>query len=214
MSSGERYPLGPVLRFLGACEGAVAWANPYGSDYERALSECADLDWIFWLIETLDEDGYFDHRQELVRAACGCARLSLGCVQGKGESSGALEIVEGWCLGEKTTEDVRLRGEMVFGIYWGGAVYHHNPLEMAANRAHKSVYMALRSAVSDNPFLETEMAANFSYSFLPCREDALEEVLGVVRRELGPVLLASFESYVREQIVGGGTGLAIHTDSV
>ena len=62
------------LRRLGACEEAVAWAQNYTS-LGLAWKACERGDWMLWLLDRFSESQ--EQHQQIVLAACQCARLSL-----------------------------------------------------------------------------------------------------------------------------------------
>jgi len=90
------------LQKLDACKEAVEWSKPY-AELPEAWAKCERGDWMLWLAakEKLCT------RQELVLAACACARLSLKYVK-KGEKRPiqAIEAAEAWALGQATRKQV------------------------------------------------------------------------------------------------------------
>ena len=92
-----------MLKRRGACEDAVLWAKDYAT-LPEAWAACPRGDWMLWLAAKAK----LCSRQELVLAACECARLSLVHVR-KGELRPlkAIETAEAWARGEVPLEDVR-----------------------------------------------------------------------------------------------------------
>ena len=92
------------LKKLGACSVAVDWAKQYDS-LQEAWDVCECGDWMLWLKGAQPDCP----RQELVLAACECARLVLPYVpDGETRPLAAIETAEDWARGGKSTlEQVR-----------------------------------------------------------------------------------------------------------
>ena len=92
------------LKKLGACSVAVDWAKQYDS-LQEAWDVCERGDWMLWLKGAQPDCP----RQELVLAACECARLALPYVpDGETRPLAAIETAEDWARGGKSTlEQVR-----------------------------------------------------------------------------------------------------------
>jgi hypothetical protein len=89
--------LDKLLKDLNACPGAVVWAK--GKTLAVAWRTCPRADWMLWLAARAGV-----RRQDLVLAACACARTSLKYVK-KGEERPrlAIEAAEDWAKGGATT---------------------------------------------------------------------------------------------------------------
>jgi len=87
---------------LGACEEGVAFAQTQ-PDMAATWSNCPRGDWLLWLIakKTTEAD-----RNNLVLAACSCARHSLPIDDKR--MQGCIEMTEAWTRGKATIEQVRL----------------------------------------------------------------------------------------------------------
>jgi hypothetical protein len=83
------------LRRLGACPDAVIWAKTQ-PDPETLWAACERGDWMLWLAARTGV-----RRQDLVLAACACARLALPYVAvGEPRPLRAIETAERWARGE------------------------------------------------------------------------------------------------------------------
>ena len=87
---------------LGACADAREWAAPYAT-FAEAWAACERGDWMLWLIgraNAAPPDSVA--RQQLVLAACACARLVLSHVTaGEQRPLRAIETAERWANGEE-----------------------------------------------------------------------------------------------------------------
>jgi len=91
-----------LLRRLGACEDAREWAK--GKSLAQAWRTCERGDWMLWLAARAEV-----RRQDVVLAACACARLSLKHVSKREERPRiAIETAEQWARGKATIEEVRI----------------------------------------------------------------------------------------------------------
>src|SRR5688572_24166497 len=103
MTSLPREPLGDWLRRIGLGDEAVAWAEPYACDWERAWLECARSDWLLALAIGLAAE-----RRVLVLAAAGCARTALDALpREERRPLCAIEAAEQWARGEGSVERCR-----------------------------------------------------------------------------------------------------------
>jgi len=105
------------LQKLDACKEAVEWSKPY-AELPEAWAKCERGDWMLWLAAKAK----FCTRQQLVLAACECARLALKYVK-KGEMrpSVAIEIAEAWAQGKATLEQVRAAAAAADAAYAASA---------------------------------------------------------------------------------------------
>lgn len=86
-----------------ACPEAVKWASEY-PDLPSAWAACPRGDWMLWLAAKAE----LCTRQQLVLAACECARLSLKYVPAdEVRPLRAIETAEAWARGEATLSAVR-----------------------------------------------------------------------------------------------------------
>ena len=90
----------PSLR--GACSEARDWLDslPPETTPEQAWALCPRGDWLLWLAERAGVD-----RRKLTSAACACARLVSDLMPP--ESARALSVVEAWCRGEASEDELR-----------------------------------------------------------------------------------------------------------
>ena len=119
------------LQYLGACDPAIEFASDYSS-LSDAYAACTRPDWLFWLAGHTGVS-----RQDIVLAACACARTALPFATGP-EALIAIETAEAWCRGEATIEQVRVRAY--------GAVDAASAAASAAVYARAAAVYAARAA--------------------------------------------------------------------
>ena len=91
-----------TIRKFHACDTAIEWSLSI-PDPRDAWERCERGDWLLWISAELGVD-----RRTIVLAACACARTALQYVPpGEDRPRLAIEMVEAWCRGEATIEDVR-----------------------------------------------------------------------------------------------------------
>ena len=91
--------LAALLRKLGACQDAIAWAAGRDCD-EAAWHACERGDWLLWLAAKLTVP-----RPLVVLAGCDCARLALPFVPAdEGRPLRAIETAEAWALGDRSVD--------------------------------------------------------------------------------------------------------------
>jgi hypothetical protein len=120
------------LKSLGACDEAIEFAENY-PDLPSAYAVCVRPDWLFWLAGRTD----ISH-QQIVIAACACARTALPYAQGP-ESLTAIETAEAWCRGEATIEQVRAAADAARAA----------PAAAPAHAAHAARAAAYAAAAAD-----------------------------------------------------------------
>lgn len=147
---------------MGACHEAVAWADPY-QDPAFAWAECQRGDWMLWVLGRLSVD-----REDLVLAACECARLALPHARGP-EALAAIEAAEGWAAGRVVMDDLR-------------CAYAFAAFADAANAAASSAAYAANAAFA----YAANVASYASYAaYDACaaaRESTLATCADIVRR--------------------------------
>ena len=95
---------------LRACAEAVAWVER--KSMRTAWRTCPKGDWMLWLAARVGVD-----RRQIVLAACGCARLSLGRVSaGELRPLCAIETAEAWARGDAGVSlgDVRVAADAAY----------------------------------------------------------------------------------------------------
>ena len=117
-----RPALHTALAGLDACAESLAWAAPYGTDWERALAECPERRWMTWLAAVLMRRGHL-RREVLVLCACEYARTALRYVPaGETRPLAAIETAEAWARGEATRDEVRAAADAAYAAYAAVAV--------------------------------------------------------------------------------------------
>lgn len=149
---------------MGAPVDFVHWAAPFGDDWAGIWAECPRADWLLDLAVRTNID-----RAALVRAACACARLSLGFLDAElhDAASACLAQAELWAARRGPTAPLRATVEAL-------AALEDRCPDDAARAALRSAVAA--GAVSTQPERATEVgaltieAARFMAG--PCGQDA------------------------------------------
>jgi len=93
------------LTKLGACPEAVKWVGD--TTLQQAWQTCERTDWMLWLCGKMVDKPGWPTRQDLVLAACDCARTALRYVpDGETRPLAAIETAERWTRGEATIAEV------------------------------------------------------------------------------------------------------------
>jgi len=178
-----RPPLSDVLRSLGACPESIAWADCYGSAYTTALAACPDRSWLTWLYGRLLTRGHV-RREPLVIAACLCAREVLHLVPaGEERPLRAIETAEAWCRGEATLDEVRAARSAAVdaGVGVGGV---------------DAAYAAYAAYAAADAYAAYAYAGVGAVAYAAAYAAAAPRILTLLRRELGPHLLAGLNAVV------------------
>ena len=155
------------LKRHGACAEAVKWAKPYKT-LRGAWKACTRGDWMLWLARRAE----LCSRQELVLAACACARLALPYVK-KGEKRplAAIETAERWARGEATLEEVRSAAAAAadaYSAYSAASAYDaaYAAYDDAAASAYSAAYAAADAAAyaADAADAAADAAASSAYA--------------------------------------------------
>jgi hypothetical protein len=109
------------LKSLVACKEAIAFASNY-PDLPSAYAACVCPDWLFWLAGRTGVT-----RQQIVLAACACARTALPYAKGP-EALTSIETTEAWCRGEVTIDRVCAAADAAYA-------YSYRAADRAARRA-------------------------------------------------------------------------------
>lgn len=97
--------LNSLLVSLRACPEAVKWAE--GKSLKSVWATCARADWMLWLCGRMAGKDGWPTRQQVVFAACQCARTALKHVPpGEARPLAAIETAERWSRGEATLAGV------------------------------------------------------------------------------------------------------------
>ena len=198
-----RRDLAEVLLTLGACnetpQDAVPWARPYGSDWERALAECLNRKWFFWLAGVLLRCACLK-REVLVATACACARSVLHLVPaGEDRPRLAVEAAERRMGGEATVMEVCAAGDAAFAAAYRtprAATAEWAAARSARAAAHAAAY-AREGAVDEAAADEAAAAAECALAEAAAEAAAASAICVVLRRELGPALLEGLDAYAR-----------------
>ena len=208
-----RAPLSDVLRSLGACSESLAWADGYGSAWSTALTACPERSWLTWLYGRLLARGHV-RREPLVIAACLCAREVLHLVPaGEERPLRAIETAEAWARGEATTDAVREARRVAYAAYAYAAYAYAYAAAYAAADAAYAAYAAdadaadaaADAAYAAYAYAAYAYAADAAAAYAAYADDAAADAaLTLLRRELGPHLLAGLDAYAATLATTGG----------
>lgn len=151
---------------LGACEDAVTFASQYPTIGE-AWDACERGDWMLWLAAKAG----LCTREQLVLAACACARLALVHVPG-GEDRPriAIETAEAWADGRAAIDEVRAAADAAYAA----AAYADDAAAYAAADAAAYAAYAAAAAYADDAAAVAAVAA---------RNRVLRECADIVRNQ-------------------------------
>ena len=199
-----RRDLADVLRDLGACASAVAWATAYGAAWTTALAACPRHDWLAWLYGRLLSRGLVP-REPLVLAACEIARTTLHRVsEGEVRPLRAIETAEAWCRGEASLDDVRRAGRGAWDAYAAAYVADAAAAaataatatataayaaDAAAYAADAAAAAATATATAAYAATATATAAYATATYAYARGASLAQSREILRRHLGAHLL-------------------------
>src|SRR5690242_11317253 len=94
-----------LLTRLRACTEAREWAE--GKSIAETWQQCERGDWLLWLCGNMANKEGWPTRQQVVLAACACARTALRFVkEGEERPLRAIETAEKWARGEATFQEV------------------------------------------------------------------------------------------------------------
>jgi hypothetical protein len=167
------------LRDLRACPEAIAWVGD--RDAETAWNECERGDWMLWLLGMLDV-----LRQDLVLAACACARLSLPLVpEGEDRPRLAIEAAEDWARGGETTLAQVRRAAAYAADAADAAAYaaYAAYAAFAANAADAAAYAAAAARAA---------AAAEAAAYADAADAAAYAVSSATRREFADIVRRRF----------------------
>jgi hypothetical protein len=100
---------------LKACSDAVEWVGE--RTLEQAWADCERGDWMLWLAARAAV-----RRQDIVLAACDCARLALRYVpEGEHRPRVAIATAEAWAVGVATMDEVRAAYAAAYAAYAAAA---------------------------------------------------------------------------------------------
>ena len=106
-----------------------------GKSLREMWATCERGDWLLWLsVHMIGKDAWPTH-QQVVLAACQCARLALKQVKsGETRPLNAIVTAEAWARGEATLEQVRVAGQAA------DYMEHDNKAYCAAKAAHEAAW--------------------------------------------------------------------------
>jgi hypothetical protein len=188
------------LKRLGACEEAVEWAEPY-STLADAWEKCERGDWMLWLAGKARAK--LCTRQQLVLAACECARLALGHVPaGEDRPRVAIETAERWARGEATLAEVRKAAAAAYATYaaYAAAAANAAAAAYAADAADADAAYAADAAAdaayADAADAAADAATAAAYAAAD-RIKALREMADIVREQIPAKVIVAAESRKR-----------------
>ena len=170
-----------LLNKLRACAEAQAWAK--GKSLSEAWATCERGDWMLWLAGRMAGKDGWPTRQQVVLAACACARTALDFVpKGELRPLRAIETAERWARGEASLQEVRADADAAYAY-----AYAYDAAYAAAYAAYAAAY-ATAAAAADAAYAAhaaASHAADAAYdAAYAARSKTLAECADIVRREL------------------------------
>lgn len=166
-----------LLFSLRACGEAVDWAK--GKPLAKAWKDSGRADWMLWLCGRMAGKPGWPTRQQVVFAACQCARVGLKHAwKGEGRPLAAIESAERWSRGEATLEEVRKAAAAAYAAADDGA---EDDTRSAAYYAAASAAAAAEAAVSA---AAAAAAADYAAADTAVRTKTLRELATLVRKHL------------------------------
>ena len=150
-----------LLRKLGACEAARAWAK--GKSLAEVWEQCERGDWLLWLCaRMLGKEGWPTHPQ-IILAACDCAETALKYVKlGEERPRIAIETARRFAAGSATINEVRTAAYAAYAAY-ADAAYAAYAAYAAAAYAADAAYAAYAYA-ADAAYAAAAYAADAAYA--------------------------------------------------
>ena len=131
-----------ILRSLDACDEAIVWAEPYGTDGATAWAECDNPEWMLWLLGKLSGEPGSPERRKLVGCCADIAALVLPIFEVKfpGDSSvrDCIEVCRKYATGKATLVEVTAAAAATYMAAARAA--------MAAARAAMAAFAAVDAA--------------------------------------------------------------------
>jgi len=178
------------LRSLGICEEeALAWAK--GKSLRQAWAQCKRADWMLWLVGKLAGKKGWPTKQQVVLAACACARTALKNVpESERRPLMTIKTAERWARGKATPEEVRIAtGDAYTAAIAADSRADYNAAYAAFAAASAASYIVYDGSYAARTAAEAAAASTFATS-ASARDDAaamrepLKELAHIVRRKL------------------------------
>lgn len=132
------------LNNLNACEGALEFADKYGS-LQEAWDNCEHGDWMLWYLGKKSGPPESNSRKKLVLCVCKCARLAWEQMPEEGRK--AIEIAEKYAKDEgPTLNDVKKASAAAAAAYGAAAAASAAYASYAASAAYASFFAAAAAA--------------------------------------------------------------------
>ena len=184
-----------ILEEQEACSDARKWVKLHKGTSRAMWNDCENGSWMLWIAARLGVD-----RKTIVRAACACARESLKYVRpGEDRPRICIETTERWTQGLATIEEVRQAKYSADAA--ADAAYAAYAAD-AADAAYAAAYAAAAYAAAADAAYAAADAAYADAVYADAYADA--DALTLLRRELGPHLLAGLDAYAATLATTGG----------
>ncbi len=197
-----------ALADMSACGEGVEWARTQPA-YATAWATCQRGDWMLWILGKLDKSApWSKERKPLVRCAVACAAGVLECLpvgDGRDATEICLSVVQAWCEGAATREDVcdaadadNAADDAYAAASAAASAYAASDAAYAAYVAADVAYAAAASAYAasdaayavDAAYVAADVADASSAAAYAARERSLAASAAIVRSHYptGPVL--------------------------
>ena len=184
-----------LLAKLHACEEAREWAK--GKSLAEIWQSCERGDWLLWLCARMAGEKGWPTKQEVVLAACACARTALRFVpDGEKRPLLAIETAERWAKGEATLREMRTAyaasAYAAADAYAASSAAASGAAYAAASGAYYAAAYAAYAAAdayaaaSADAYAAASAAASGAYyaAAYAARANALKECAEIVRQKL------------------------------
>lgn len=186
----RRPELAAVLRRIGACAEAVAWAQPFRDDWTGALLACTERGWLTWLAGKLFARDCVG-RRPAVEAADRLVATALRAYQrdalpAYAELAAYAAALRAEPVSASDVLAARDAGFLALDALGGLA-------RQRAQSAHALVAVAQFARTSDAPY--DHLYRGTLYFHTAAGPAATDDMLAVVRNALGAALVAGLERY-------------------
>ena len=178
-----------VIKSYNACDEAINWSNGYSS--KKAWQICERGDWMLWICSKLPNIT----RQQLVFAACQCARLSLKYTTDTRVLK-CIETTESWCKGIATIEQVRAAADAATDAAYAAVHAIADAADTAAAAAATAAYAAVHAVANAadtaaayaavHAANAADAATDAAYAAVHAKKHVLKECADICRLHLFP----------------------------
>jgi hypothetical protein len=128
MTTATKPPVVSILKSKRACDDAIAWAEPYGSDHRKAWAECPRGDWMLWILVRIHQPKQGDKRhRKLVGCLADIAAEVLPIFETRYPNDkrvrDCIETLRRYAAGTATIDDVKAARKAAYAAAADAAAY-------------------------------------------------------------------------------------------